>query len=513
MKPFGFEPRTLVALGLAALIGLVGLWLDLENEGLVWDLLWNLTGEEEPAAQLLGAGQYLATLTRVQPQIAPDADIEHLPENPFGVNTFLQLEAIPEKRERQMQMIAEAGFGWVRQEFVWEDIEIHGPGDFMDRRNDLNNDGTLDEADAISAWEKYDQIVDLAEQYNVQIIARLSNSPAWTHPGNPNPHAPPDDVQAYVNFVTTVAERYRGRIQHYQIWNEPNLYPEWNQPISAPEYADMLCRAHDALKAVDPQVVVHSAAIGPTIDLSGRDLYDLLYLQQLYDAGIADCFDVLSAQGYGLFSGPTDRRQRPTLMNYGRHVWLRDIMVANGDAHKPIWISEAGWNPTPPRSEYPDLWGRETYGEVSMEQAARYVPLAYERALTEWPYIGVISYWFFKRHDDSERNQAWYWFRIVENDFSPTPLYTSFQETIQGGEWREWRDEDRAWTTRARERLPQVLVLGWGLLFGVGVVARGRAGSPRRALSRAATPADLRPSVGALAARAGDWAGGGLALA
>ena len=28
-------------------------------------------------------------------------------------------------------------------------------------------------------------------------------------------------------------------------------------------------------------------------------------------------------------------------------------------------------------------------------QAARYMPLAYQRAQEEWPWMGVINYWFF----------------------------------------------------------------------------------------------------------------------
>ena len=64
------------------------------------------------------------------PQTDAYAAVAHTGMNPFGVNTFLQLEVEPTKRERQMLMIREAGFSWIRQEFTWEDIEVHGKGDF-----------------------------------------------------------------------------------------------------------------------------------------------------------------------------------------------------------------------------------------------------------------------------------------------------------------------------------------------------------------------------------------------
>jgi hypothetical protein len=235
----------------------------------------------------------------------------------------------------------------------------------------------------------------------------------------------------------------------------------------------MLCRTHDALKAVDPNIVVLTAAIGPTFDLSGRDAYDLLYLQRLYDAGISDCYDVLSAQAYGLFSGPTDRRMRTVTMNFARPQWLRDMMVSNGDAHKPIWISEAGWNPVPGADEVPDIDGRETYGVATVQQAADWIPIAYERALSEWPWLGMMNYWFLKRADDSERGQSWFYFRLLESDFTPTPLFESFETTIQSEEWRGWRDSGHSWERQARARLPQVLGLGWGIAFFAFVIGRG----------------------------------------
>ncbi len=58
-----------------------------------------------------------------------------------------------------------------------------------------------------------------------------------------------------------------------------------------------------------------------------------------------------------------------------RNVLVRDMMVQNGDEHKAIWISEMNWNPVPD-----EVLTHGTYGQVTPEQAARYAPLAYQRA-------------------------------------------------------------------------------------------------------------------------------------
>lgn len=429
-RVLGFRVRTWALLIALLVLGAGALALDLAFEGRVYDALWRLTGENDPGGQIVGFGQYLARWTRVQPRTEPYADVAHTDVNPFGVNTFLEQEVELSKREEQMRLISEAGFGWIRQQFPWEDIEIHGKGDFEDRRNDLDGDG---QPDAISAWDKYDTIVDLAEQYGVQILARLSTPPDWAQsPEVTGDFAPPADLQDFIDYAVAVAERYQGRITHYQVWNEPNLYPEWgDQTVNAEAYTEMLCRTHDALKAIDPEIVVVTGALGPTIDLSGRNAYDLLYLQRMYQAGAGACFDVLSVQGYGLWSGPTDQRLRQTTINYPRHLWIRDMMVAHGDAHKPIWISEAGWNPVP---DDPTIADWERYGRVTMDEAAAWAPQAYARAIEEWPWIGVINYWYFKRADDSERGASWYYFRMVEPDFTPTPIYESLKAYITAPE-------------------------------------------------------------------------------
>ncbi len=237
-------------------------------------------------------------------------------------------------------------------------------------------------------------------------------------------------MQDFVNYAVAVAERYKGRIRTYQVWNEPNIYPEWgNQDVSPEAYTDMLCRTYTALKAVDPDIVVVSGALAPTLALSGRDLSDTIYLQRMYQAGAGACFDVLSVQGYGFNSGPTDRRMRPTYFNFAHNLYLRDLMVRNGDAHKPIWISEAAWNPQPrDPALVTSLYGN--YGIVTPEEAARYMPLAYQRAQQEWPWVGPIFYWFFKRPADTEINQSWYYFRMVEPDFTPLPVYESMKDSI-----------------------------------------------------------------------------------
>ncbi len=87
--------------------------------------LRDVTGEENPWAQLRGVGHLLSGFLRPYPATAPLEPVRHAGLYPFGLNTFLQTETEPDKVERSLDMIAEAGFRWIRQEFTWEDLEIH----------------------------------------------------------------------------------------------------------------------------------------------------------------------------------------------------------------------------------------------------------------------------------------------------------------------------------------------------------------------------------------------------
>ena len=449
----------------ALLLGLILVGLGL---GAYWQraalhqALFDLTGEEGWLEQIHAVGQLSGDLIRPRLDLQPETPIANNGVNPFGINTFLQQEVEPAKRERQVSLIAAAGFHWLRQEFPWSDIEISAKGNYQDCRNPPN---------CISAWDKYDQIVDLAQSHNLELLVRLSSPPNWTRVDGSarGDFAPPDNFNDYADYAGAVAERYKGRVRYYQIWNEPNINPEWgNQPSDPEAYTRLLCAAYARLKQVDPSIVVVTGALAPTAELGAPDaggtgsnnVNDMIFLQRMYAAGAARCFDVLAMQGYGLFSGPTDHRLRPLIVNYGRNQIIRDVMVSNGDAHKAIWISEMNWNAVPPDSGIAPL-----FGQVTLEQQARYAPLAYQRAQADWPWVGMNAFWYFKKADDSERNQPVYYFRMADPDFKLLPVYTTLSDTMHQTPvmYPGWFQEDHwavTWTDQWRAISDPAAVLG-----------------------------------------------------
>lgn len=377
--------------------------------------MFNLTGEEDLAHQVKGTLELaVLRLTRPPLHLESYAPMPHTGYNPFGINTFLEQEADEANVRRSLQLLHEAGIGWIRQEFPWEDIEIHGKGDFEDRRVNPPR----------SAWEKYDRIVALAAEYGIEILARLDNPPAWSRArGNEaGTLAPPDHLDDYGDFVEAVVSRYKGRLRFVQIWNEPNIYPEWGEQPPDPEgYVELLKVGYTRAKGANPEIVVVSAALAPTLENSDRAMDDLAFLERMYAAGARDYFDVLAVIGYGLGTGPTDQRAVWHRTNFARPELLRDLMVRHGDAQKPVWVVEMGWNAVPLDMPAP-------YGRVTLDQQARYTVLAYRRIAESWPWAGVGFLWFFRRPNYSEVNQPFFYFRVVDPDWTPMPVYQALRD-------------------------------------------------------------------------------------
>jgi hypothetical protein len=140
----------------------------------------------------------------------------------------------------------------------------------------------------------------------------------------------------------------------------------------------------------------------------------------MYAAGAREYFDILSANAFGLGSSPHDP-PNPGKLNFQRVLLERQVMEEFGDADKPIWVLEYGWNAAP--DWMPD--SRLVWGRVSDEQQAQYTVEGIEHARKNWQWAGVFSIWFFRQVGDIQPSNPEYYFRMVDVDFAPRPVYFS----------------------------------------------------------------------------------------
>jgi hypothetical protein len=337
-------------------------------------------------------------------QVIPQTDV-----NPYGANFFLAREVEHWKQEKTLEMARAAGIGWIKQQFSWEEIEPQRKGAFD--------------------WAKYDRIVDLAEQYDMEIIARLDRPPDWTRQSNQFKTRPPDDLGDFGDFVREFVQRYQGRVRYVQIWNEPNLTAEWGfQRVDAVAYTRLLAEAYRAAKEVDPNIVVLSAPLAITLeDASMRGNHnDLVFLAEMYEAGADDHFDILSANAFGLDRPPEDPPD-PQVLNFRRVELQREIMERYGDVGKPIWINEYGWNAAP--ASFPkELL---TWEQVTEAQQAEYTVRGIAWAREHWPWLGVVNIWYFRQVGDVPPDRSAYYFALVDPEFNPRPVYDAVRLAAQ----------------------------------------------------------------------------------
>ena len=328
----------------------------------------------------------------------------------FGTQAFLWWR--PEVAERDLNLIREGGFHWVKQIFAWENIEGAGKGH-------------LD-------WSFSDRVVQQVNASNLKLLARISIDPQkrdfWAG-------LPPDSADHFADYVFALASRYSckpeavGCIQAYQIWNEPNLSREWgHKRPNAAEYVFFLGRAYEAIKLANPNAIVVSAGMAPTGDNNELAMPDDLFYEQMYEAmgGSSEgYFDALGVHGVG-FAAPPELEPNTAAAEsrYGGHRFfsfrhvedIRAIMERHGDADKQIVLLEFGWTSDPVNPDY--RWhGREA--GIDMAVQAEYLKRAYEWAEANWrPWIGLMSLitmpnleWL---SDGNPEDEEQFWWGIME---------------------------------------------------------------------------------------------------
>ncbi len=326
----------------------------------------------------------------------------------------------PSTTGRDLQLARDGGFTWVKQRFEWRNIEGKARGSFE--------------------WNEPDRIVDALSQAGLKIIARVDNQPQWaassvTWPGT----GPPDDPSAWSDYLGALATRYKGRIQAYEIWNEPNLDREWGDRKPDPQaYTSMLKSSYQAIKAADPQALVISAGMSPTTTNNAQAIPDLEFIRQMYAAGARDSFDVLGVHAAGFKADPcADPAQvalDPELTNHDpsppelrriyafRHVEdVRALMVQQGDTNKQMGILEMGWTTdSRPGSQY-------AWFAVDRDVQARNLVGAFQCSRQMWqPWMGFMTVIYIPDPSWTQQQEQ-YWWSITNPDGTPRPAYTALK--------------------------------------------------------------------------------------
>lgn len=267
------------------------------------------------------------------------------------------------------ETVVALGMHWVKLVINWRDLEpTKGQVEFA----------VLDAA------------VEALKADNFNLLFTVTAAPTWAR-SSADEDGPPDNFADYGVFIGLLAQHYAGRVQAYEIWNEPNLRREWNSTvhsIGASSYVELLRVGYTAVKAADSQAVVVSAGLAPTGYNDGVNaINDRLFLRGLYAAGLASASDAVGAHAQGWANPPdalccdapagvTTHYQDPSFYFLNTLNDYRQIMVDNQDASTAIWVTEFGWGTsedTDPPSETNIFVSYTT-----LEEQSSYVPRGFE---------------------------------------------------------------------------------------------------------------------------------------
>ncbi len=296
-----------------------------------------------------------------------------IPE-PFGVNIhFTQ----PDPGEANL--LAAAGFRFVRMDLFWHTIEREIPGRYD--------------------FSAYDRLVEVMTARNIRIVFILDYGNDLY--GGGNAHHFDEGRAAFARFAAAAARHYRGKGIIWEIWNEPNLEHFWHGPPDPAYYNRVASEVIAAIRRVDPTALI----IGPATAGFPWD-----YLQALADLGLFNKLDAVSVHPYR-FNEPESAWE-----DYAR---LRGILDrASPDRKIPIIAGE---------------WGYSTVeGGPTEQEQAQYVA---RQALAHLAYDVDLSIWYDWRNDGDDPREMEFNFGLVRRDLSPKASYTAVKvlvETLRG---------------------------------------------------------------------------------
>jgi hypothetical protein len=327
----------------------------------------------------------------------------------------IQIHLHREDLETLMAHLRNLGLGWVKTQLSWK---IYQPE--PDRFDDFR-------------WGELDRLIEAAEKEGIKVMLSVAKAPEWSRPTT-ELDGPPTDFSNFQAFMEILANRYRGRVAAYELWNEPNLKREWNgMPLSANSLVELIRAGASGVRLADSEAILISAAPATTgINDGLTAIDDRVFLQQMINAGITDIVDVIGAHPYGWANPPDSRVTNPDLSvpSHNDHPSFffsdtlqdyRDLLDQAGRTETAIWVTEFGWGsydglgiPAPDEVTY--------MAYVDEQQQAIYTLRAYEAA-GDKDWLGPLILWNLNFGPTLGPEYPVSAYSVLRPDGSPRPIF------------------------------------------------------------------------------------------
>ena len=186
-------------------------------------------------------------------------------------------------------------------------------------------------------WARLDEFVNEASSHGVSSFYAAGGVPSWAAADQSTCHSnvwgtsctgTVANMQDWDDFVTELASRYGGRIQVYELWNEP-------QNFFTGTYAQLAALTQqecNIIRSIDPSATILSPSMVS---------YGYAYLDNYFAAGGTTDID-----GVAMHSYPNTNNDIAETVTGSMTTTIRGVMSKYGLSGKPIWDTEGSWGNT-----------------------------------------------------------------------------------------------------------------------------------------------------------------------
>jgi hypothetical protein len=257
----------------------------------------------------------------------------------------------------EMEMLATAGFRWVRMDCSWSEIEkVKGHYDFSE----------------------FDKLVSLCDQHHVRLMAIFDYSSPF-YDNNLSPHTD-EGIAAFVKWAVATVNHFKGHHILWEMYNEPNGF--WKPQPDVNAYAKLAGAVAKAIKTAAPDEL----QCGPA--LSGTDA---AWLEPCFKNGLLDYWDAVTVHPYG--DEPPESREV-------HYRGVRALIARYQPKGKSIPLLSGEWGYTATR--------------VSREMQGKLLARQFLFNLSS----GIpLSIWYDWRDDGTDPKNGEHNFGVVENGY------------------------------------------------------------------------------------------------
>lgn len=256
-----------------------------------------------------------------------------------------------------------AGMNAIRDEVFWD--QIQGP------------DGVIEIPPRIDAF------VNEALRHQITPMLVLGyGHPAYDQGGKPRSA---QALEAYRRYATHVVKHFRGRVRHFEIWNEWDADTGGGRPGDPDTYLRLVQHIAPALRELDPQLCILVGALTPAARFNG-------WLDKALAQGLLKHADALSLHTYNYGEGPGKDTPDSWLKDW---LWFiqKELPRHPFTSGKPLVMSEMGW------SNHSAGVSESLQAAYALRLRLLSLALAQQTANTANPYLGL---WWYDWQDDGQ---------------------------------------------------------------------------------------------------------------